>query len=36
MINDMSALVAILRDEPQAEICASAIESATVRRRLGR
>ena len=32
MIIDTSALVAILRDEPQAEICARAIESATVRR----
>jgi len=32
MIIDTSALVAILRDEPQAEICARAIESASVRR----
>jgi ribonuclease VapC len=32
MIIDTSALVAILRDEPEAEICARAIESATARR----
>jgi ribonuclease VapC len=32
MIIDTSALVAILRDEPQAEICARAIESAAERR----
>jgi ribonuclease VapC len=32
MIIDTSALVAILRAEPEAEICARAIESATVRR----
>src|SRR5437588_7761320 len=32
MIIDTSALVAILRDEPDAEICARVIESATVRR----
>jgi ribonuclease VapC len=32
MIIDTSALVAILRDEPEAEICACAIESVTVRR----
>ena len=32
MIIDTSALVAILRDEPEAEICATAIESATERR----
>jgi ribonuclease VapC len=32
MIIDTSALVAILRDEPEAEICARAIESVTVRR----
>jgi uncharacterized protein with PIN domain len=28
MIIDTSALVAILRDEPEAEICARAIENA--------
>jgi ribonuclease VapC len=32
MIIDTSALVAILRDEPNAEICARAIESAAERR----
>ena len=32
MIIDTSALVAILRDEPEAEICARAIESAAERR----
>jgi ribonuclease VapC len=32
MIIETSALVAILRDEPQAEICARAIESAAERR----
>jgi ribonuclease VapC len=32
MIIDTSALVAILRDEPQAETCARAIENAAVRR----
>jgi len=32
MIIDTSALVAILRDEPQAEICARAIEDAAARR----
>jgi ribonuclease VapC len=32
MIIDTSALVAILRDEPEAEICARAIESAAARR----
>jgi ribonuclease VapC len=32
MIIDTSALVAILRDEPEAEICAHAIESAAERR----
>jgi ribonuclease VapC len=32
MIIDTSALVAILRDEPQAAICARAIESAAERR----
>ena len=32
MIIDTSALVAILRDEPEAEICAHAIESADERR----
>ena len=32
MIIDTSALVAILRDEPDAEICARAIESAAERR----
>jgi ribonuclease VapC len=32
MIIDTSALVAILRDEPEAEICAGAIEDAAERR----
>jgi ribonuclease VapC len=32
MIIDTSALVAILRDEPEAEVCARAIESAAKRR----
>jgi len=32
MIIDTSALVAILRDEPEAELCARAIESAAERR----
>ena len=32
MIIDTSALVAILRDEPEAEVCARAIESAAMRR----
>ncbi len=32
MIIDTSALVAILRDEPEAPACAAAIESASVRR----
>jgi len=32
MIIDTSALVAILRDEPEAEICARTIESAAERR----
>jgi ribonuclease VapC len=32
MIIDTSALVAILRDEPEAAICAHAIESAAMRR----
>jgi len=32
MIIDTSALVAMLRDEPEAEICARAIESAAARR----
>jgi ribonuclease VapC len=32
MIIDTSALVAILRDEPEAEICARAIEDAAARR----
>ena len=32
MIIDTSALVAILRAEPEAEICARAIESAAARR----
>jgi ribonuclease VapC len=32
MIIDTSALLAILRDEPEAEICARAIEGATKRR----
>jgi ribonuclease VapC len=32
MIIDTSALVAILRDEPEAEACARAIESAAMRR----
>jgi ribonuclease VapC len=32
MIIDTSALVAILRDEPEAEMCARAIESAAERR----
>ena len=32
MIIDTSALVAILRDEPEAEDCARAIESAAMRR----
>jgi ribonuclease VapC len=32
MIIDTSALVAILRDEPEAEICTRAIESAAERR----
>jgi len=32
MIVDTSALVAILRDEPEAEVCARAIESSVIRR----
>ena len=32
MIIDTSALVAILRDEPEAEVCARATESAAMRR----
>lgn len=32
MIVDTSALVAILRDEPEAEACARAIESSVIRR----
>jgi len=32
MIIDTSALIAVLRDEPEAEICARAIESAAERR----
>jgi ribonuclease VapC len=32
MIVDTSALLAILRDEPEAEVCARAIESSAVRR----
>jgi len=32
MIVDMSALIAILRDEPEARACASAIESSAIRR----
>jgi ribonuclease VapC len=32
MIVDTSALIAILRDEPEARACASAIESSAIRR----
>jgi ribonuclease VapC len=32
MIVDTSALLAILRDEPEAEVCARAIESSAIRR----
>lgn len=32
MIIDTSALIAILRDEPEAEACATAIEGAAIRR----
>ncbi len=32
MIIDTSALIAILRDEPEAQFCARAIESAAQRR----
>lgn len=32
MIIDASALIAILRDEPEAELCARVIEDADVRR----
>jgi uncharacterized protein with PIN domain len=36
MIVDTSALIAILRDEPEARACADAIENSAVRRRVSR